>query len=109
MPHLRFRAVSEENVKQLSENLLEPLAFTLGCPEDYFTFEYVPNVFYYGGEKALNPSPTIEVHWFTRTQDQQNLVAQMIHEALTALGYEETIIIFKKLEETAYYDNGQHY
>lgn len=109
MPHLRFRAVSEDHVRHLSENLLEPLAFTLGCPEDYFTFEYLPTAFYYGGEKALNAPATAEVHWFTRTQDQQNLVAQMIHEALTALGYEETTVMFFKLEEKAYYEGGQHY
>lgn len=109
MPHLRLSAIKEEDVKVISETLLEPLAFTLGCPEDYFTFEFVPSVFYFGGQKASNALATVEVHWFERTQDQQNLVAQMIHEALNAMGYAETIIMFKKLEEKAYYDNGQHY
>lgn len=108
MPHLRFRAVEEVHVAQLSDTLLEPLAFTLNCPEDYFTFEYLPTQFYYAGQKVKGLA-TVEIHWFSRSQDIQDLVAQMVHEGLQKLGYEETSVIFTELRSEAYYDNGQHY
>lgn len=108
MPHLRFRAVEENHVKTLSETLAEALSFALNTPADYFTFEHVKTAFYYGGEAVKGPA-TVEVMWFERGQEAQDLTAQMLHEALMSNGYEETTIIFAPLAPKAYYDNGQHY
>lgn len=108
MPHLRFRAVEEAHVQQLSENMPEALAFVLNCPVDYFTLEHVKTTFYFGGNK-VQATPMVEVHWFERGQETRDLVAQMIHEAVTALGYDETMVVFKPLDPLAYYDNGMHY
>lgn len=108
MPHLRFRAVEETVVRDLSETLRDALSFALNCPPDYFTFEHVKTDFFYGGAAVQGPS-TVEVHWFERPQEMQDLSAQMIHEALAAKGCGETIVIFTTLHKTTYYENGQHY
>lgn len=108
MPHLRFRAVEEDIVKSLSGPLAEALSFALNCPADYFTFEHIKTAFYFGGE-AVKGIPTIEIIWFDRGQEAQDLTAQMLHEAILANGYEETTLIFTPLVKSAYYDNGQHY
>lgn len=108
MPHLRFRAVEESSVAKISEEMVEALSFALSCPEDYFSFEWIPSQFYFRGEK-VSGVPTVEIIWFERGQDQRDLIAQMLHEGLLALGYEESTIIFTAAPEEAYYDNGQHY
>lgn len=108
MPHLRFRAVEEATVMEISETMAEALSFALNTPADYFTFEHVKTDFYFGG-KAVKGTPIIEVWWFDRSQEAQDLTAQMIHEAIISKGYEETSIIFHKLSAESYYDNGQHY
>lgn len=108
MPHLRFRAIEETKVQKLSDMLAEPLSFVLNCPADYFSFEWIPSHYYFSGEKTIG-IPTVEIVWFDRGQDQQDLVAQMIHERLMELECEETTIIFTKVPEESYYDNGQHY
>ena len=108
MPHLRFRAVEEPMVQKLSDLLPEPLSFVLGCPADYFSFEWIPSRYYFSGESVLG-IPTVEIIWFDRGQDQQDLVAQMVHERMIEMGCEETTIIFTNVTEGAYYDNGQHY
>ena len=108
MPHLRFRAVEEPHVQKLSEDLPEALAFVLNCPEDYFTLEHVKTTFYFGGS-AVKATPMVEIQWFERGQEARDLVAQMIHEALNGLGYEETMVVFTPLDPLAYYDNGMHY
>jgi hypothetical protein len=108
MPHLRFRAVEEADVKAVSEPLAEALSFALNTPIDYFTFEHIKTTFYFGGE-IVKAIPTIEVLWFDRGQEAQDLTAQMLHESMLNRGYEETTICFIPLEHNAYYDNGQHY
>lgn len=108
MPHLRFRAVDEAIVKEVSEPLAEALSFALNCPVDFFTFEHIKTSFFAGGE-SVKGIPTIEVLWFDRGQEAQNFTATMLHEAMLAKGYEETTIIFLPLVKNAYYDNGQHY
>lgn len=108
MPHLKFTSVSEDVVREMSEKILEPLAFALSCPEDYFSFEWNVNPIYFGGSK-VEGLPTVEVAWFDRGQEKRDLVAQMVHEAMQALGVKETCIFFTTLIESSYYDNGQHY
>lgn len=108
MPHLRFRAIESEKVRDLSDILVEKLSFALSCPEDYFTFECIHSDFYFK-EVKVKAIPQIEIHWFERGQDLRNLVAQIVHEEVLRLGFEETIIWFTPLIKEAYYDNGQHY
>lgn len=108
MPHLKFRSVEEKHVQELSERMPEALGFALNCPEDYFTLEHVPTTFYFGG-KAVKANPMVEIEWFERGQELKDLTAQMVHEALLQLGYEESTIIFKTLDPLAYYENGMHF
>ncbi len=108
MPHLKFTSVEETVVEKLSESILEPLAFALSCPEDYFSFECNQNPIYFAGRKVKGLA-TVEVLWFDRGQEKRDLVAQMIHEAMQKFGIEETCVFFTTLLEDSYYDNGQHY
>lgn len=109
MPHLRFRAIEAQHVQELSRQLAEPLAVMIKTDVDNFTFEHLPTVFF---AKALKTEayPFVEVHWFARPQELQDAVASKITSAVKALtGATDVVVIFFKLEKTAYYENGEHF
>ncbi len=109
MPHLRFRAIDAHDVQELSGQLAAPLAEMLNTDVDNFTFEHLPTVFYTKSLKS-EAYPFVEVHWFERPQELQDEVAAKLTRTIKALtGAADVVVVFCKLEKTAYYENGQHY
>lgn len=109
MPHIRFRALSAERVKKLSQDLLTVLATTIPAKEDTFTFEVINSEYFFRGEK-IDGYPHAEVWWFERPQELQDLVAKIITEKIKSLtSAEDVLVTFHNLNRNAYYDNGQHY
>lgn len=109
MPHIRFRALKEDQVRQLSSELSPVLASAIQTSEDNFTFELVGSQFFAQG-KATESYPFVEVLWFARTQDIQSECARLITEAVKAITKaEDVVVVFVVLEKTAYYENGKHF
>lgn len=109
MPHIRFRAVKNEYIQELSTLLCKELAHEMGTSEDNFTFESVATQFYSLG-KAVESYPFVEVFLFERPQAVQDQCAKIITHHLKRLGsYEDVIVVFVKLAKNAYYENGEHF
>lgn len=109
MPHLRFRAVKNEFVKELSAILPSILAPIMATSEDNFTFECIATEFYAFG-KPSESYPFIEVLWFARNQTIQNECALVITEKVKLLTRaEDVVVVFTELDKISYYENGNHF
>lgn len=109
MPHLRFRALSEEQVSALSISLSPVLADLLETPEDNFTFEHIPSRFFTRGKPAA-AYPFVEVLWFRRSPEAQLAVAEILTRQLKALTEASDVaVVFVPLGEADYFENGKHF
>lgn len=105
MPQLRCYGLTEEDVRAMSEEIVEELALTMLTPQDYFIFTHVPHRhFLYGKELVLDP-PMVEVLQFARDHDQEKKVAKTILSFLEKKGYPHGETYFIHLEEQDYYEN----
>ncbi|PSW59760.1 DUF1904 domain-containing protein [Photobacterium kishitanii] len=111
MPHLRFRAIAFDTVKQLSTKLVDDLQPLMACPREDFTVEHIPASFIFDGEVS-DAYPFVEVFWFDRGQQTQDLVADTITAIVRSAvedPQQDVAVIFSALTPSAYYDNGKHY
>lgn len=109
MPHIRIRALSEEQVQGLSSQLCTELAQIIQTPEDNFTVELISSQFY-SQNKPVQADPMVEVLWFDRGQDVQNRAAKRITEMLQEISASHFIsVVFIPLLTRNYYENGQHF
>ncbi len=108
MPLLFFNNVEKETVKELSEELVGPLAEAIGCPEDWFSFTHTASVMFYQ-KKVMEKTAYVEVKWFQREQKIQDAVAKIINGAMETKRKSDVIITFTKLEEEKYYEAGEHF
>jgi hypothetical protein len=108
MPLLRFRAIEAKDICAISTDLVDELQALLQCPRDYFTLESVQSLFIQDGG-FVNGSPVIEIAWFDRGQEIQDKVAAIVTNYMHSAGYKSVDVIFTKLEEQCYYENGKHF
>lgn len=111
MPHLRFRAIEFDMVKDLSTELVDDLQPIMACPRGDFTLEHIPASFIFDGEVS-EAYPFVEVFWFDRGQDIQDKVADKITVAIRKVMNDieqDVAVIFTALTPSGYYDNGKHY
>lgn len=108
MPILTLRAVKEEEVLKISKELIDELEALLNCPRDYFTIELRNSTFIKDG-KVCEGYPIVDVSWFDRGQELQDKAAEIITKHIKSFGYETVDVIFHKLIEEAYYENGKHF
>lgn len=84
MPHLRFRGVKREEVKEISRELVDHLAEIVQCPRDWFTLEYIDTEFIFDG-KETDGYPFVEVLWFDRGQEAKNRAGAVVTELIRRL------------------------
>lgn len=109
MPHIRFRAIDSKDVQKLSASLTPALAKSMGTSEDNFTFELLHTDFFALGKK-ITSYPFVEVFWFERPKEVQDLSARIITEQIKALcKAEDVVVIFQILQKSSYYENGNHF
>lgn len=107
MPMLRIRGIEEQQIKNVSTQLVDELSQIVGCPRDYFTLEKVNSTYIMDGENVAQ-QPIIEVLWFDRGQEVQDQVAQCITKHLKC-DIECLEVFFVTLKESSYYENGEHF
>lgn len=107
MPMLKFRGITKEEVRSESKILVDKLAKIVECPRDYFTLEMIDSTYIFDGEVVEQPS-IIEVSWFDRGQEVQNVVASIITEHFRK-DREYLEVFFNKLNTSDYYENGEHF
>lgn len=109
MPHLRFRALDEQQVKTLSDTLVAPLAKAMNTTEDNFTFEHIGTRFFYRGEE-IQSYPFVEVLWFARSKEIQRKAAAIITDQVKAAAEApDVVVVFQALPEADYFENGKHF
>ncbi len=112
MPHIRIRAMTDSDVKNLSQILPKELSVLMSTPEDNFTVEKIPSVFYRDGDVVADgeSDPMIEVHWFDRGGQIKQLTANKVTELVRKFSKSEYIaVVFFDLPKTNYFENGQHF
>ena len=108
MPLIRFRAIEAKDICTISTNLVDDLQKLLDCPRDYFSLEAVQSIFIKDGA-FTNGSPLVEIAWFDRGQNTQDKVAKVVTDYLKSVGYNNLDVVFTKLDENKYYENGEHF
>lgn len=104
-----MRAVGAEHVSKLSLSLIDELAETMQTSADNFTFELIATEYFERGQPSPG-YPFIEVYWFARSQEIQDLSAKIITEQIRALTKARDIsVVFHTLNPKGYYDNGTHF
>lgn len=112
MPHIRIRAMTETDVKSLSQVLPKELSQLMHTPEDNFTVEKIPTVFYRNGSIVPDGQgdPMIEIHWFDRGAEIKSTTAKKVTELVRSFTKSEYIaVVFFDLPKTDYFENGSHF
>lgn len=109
MPHLRFRGVKKEEVKEISKNLVDILAEKVECPRDYFTLEYLETTFFFDNQEGANGYPFVEILWFDRGYEVRKEVAKITTDMLKQYNYNCVTVIFTDLGKDRYFENGEHF
>ncbi len=105
MPFLRFRAMDAQKVAKQSKPLVEELSEVLGTPSEYFTLEVIASTFVKDGA-IVEGFPIVEVTWFDRGAEKQQLTANIITKHVAEMGYPEVDTVFMLIERSKYYENG---
>ncbi|MFL0267114.1 DUF1904 family protein [Candidatus Clostridium radicumherbarum] len=108
MPALKFKAINTEKLRRISKELIDELEDLLQCPRSYFSLE-IPQVLFIMDGEYVAGSPVVEVAWFDRGQEVQDKAAQIITKYVNTMGYKDVDVIFTKLKENRYYENGEHF
>ena len=107
MPHLRFRAINQNAVQELSHELVAPLSEIIETDPDNFTFERIETTYFQGGN-PVESYPFVEVLWFARSSEVQNRCAEFLTEKIKAKTKSpDVVVVFQVLDRKAYYENGQ--
>ncbi len=112
MPHIRIRAMTDSDVKNLSQVLPKELSLIMNTPEENFTVEKIHSVFYRDG--VIVPDglgdPMIEIHWFDRGAEMKAVAAKKVTELVRGFSKSEFIVVvFFDLPKTDYFENGEHF
>lgn len=108
MPALKLKSIDPKKAITISKILIDELQETIKCPRDYFTIELIQSQFIIDGG-YVEGSPVVEISWFDRGQETQDKVAKIITKHINSIGYENVDIIFNILENSRYYENGEHF
>jgi len=108
MPALKFKSIESTKLCNISKDLIDELQELIQCPRDYFSLEVVESSYIMDGKFVEGPS-VIEVSWFDRGQECQDKVAKSITKYVKSIGYDSVDVIFYVLEESRYYENGEHF
>lgn len=108
MPILTMRAMESSKICSISKNLIDELEKLLKCPRDYFNIEVVNSTFIKDGE-IVKGYPIVDISWFDRGQELQDMVAEIVTKYIHSCGYNDVDIIFHSLCENNYYENGKHF
>jgi hypothetical protein len=88
--------------------MIDDLQDLLKCPREYFSITVDQAIYIFDGKQVDGP-PMVEVSWFDRGQEVQDLAAKIITKHTKTIGCENLDVIFFPLKENNYYENGEHF
>lgn len=109
MPQIKVRGISSEDMCKISEKMIDELVEAVKCPRDYFEIECISSTAVRNG-KIEPVYPFVEVAWFDRGQEVQDIVAKIITNSIREnLNIESMDLAFTVFEKEKYYENGEHF
>ena len=108
MPIIRFKAIESKKVCDISKDLEDDLQELIQCPREYFNLAVDQSLYVRDG-KFVDGEAIVEISWFDRGQEIQDKAAKIITNHVNSIGYSNVDVIFFKLEENRYYENGEHF
>ncbi|MGO0884648.1 DUF1904 domain-containing protein [Clostridioides difficile] len=109
MPQIKIRGIHENDICKISEKMIDELVEAVKCPRDYFELECIKSVAIRGG-KIAEVYPFVEIAWFDRGQEVQDIVARIITDSIrNNLDVESIDLAFTLFEKEKYYENGEHF
>lgn len=109
MPHIKVRGIQLEEVKQVSQKLIEDLAVLTEVAKEHFTLEYIHSTYIVDGKEDANMYPFVEVDWFYRGDAVMDQAATIITDHLGVFNYSDVAVYFRNLKKHHYYENGKHF
>lgn len=106
MPTLRFRAISQEVVLDIAEQMTEDLAMIFETPADNISIEIVNSTYIRSGKIDTAPYPIVEIIAFKRSEIIEGQAAQYITDTLRDKGFEYCEVIYFHPEKEDYYCDG---
>jgi Domain of unknown function (DUF1904) len=108
MPQLIVRGIKAEQMRSISQPLIEDLAEICDCGTDNFTIDCLQTTSVFGGS-IVDTFPFIEVAWFERGLETRDRFAAALVKHVTSLGISELEVAFKTYREDCYYINGARF
>ena len=109
MPQIKIRGINENDICKISEKMINDLVEAVKCPRDYFEIECIKSVAIRDC-KIADVYPFVEVAWFDRGQEVQDIVARIITDSIrNNLDVESIDLAFTVFEKEKYYENGEHF
>ncbi len=109
MPQIKIRGIHEDEICKISEKMVDELVEAVKCPRDYFEIECIKSVAIRNG-KIAEVYPFVEIAWFDRGQEIQDIVAKIITDNIKEdLKVESMDLAFTVFEKEKYYENGEHF
>lgn len=109
MPHIRFRGLEVETLKNISTSLIDGLTNIIECDRSWFTLEYIESTFIQDG-KVSKGYPFVEILWFDRGNAIKDKVAKFVTSLLeNGNDYPAITVIFTDLKGQDYFENGEHF
>ena len=103
MPQIKVRGINENDICKISEKMIDELVEAVKCPRDYFEIECIKSVAIRDG-KIADVYPFVEVAWFDRGQEVQDMVAKIITDNIREnLNVESMDLAFTVFEKEKYY------
>lgn len=106
MPHLLFRGIAPEQLREAAQPLAEELAVICECGTDNFTMDCLHTTSVFGGTGDRS-FPFVEVAWFERGSEARGQFAAAVTAQLAKLGLTEIEVAFRTYREDSYYIDGQ--
>ena len=110
MPHIRVSGIPEMGVATLSRNLLGALADICQAKVESFILDWTGNRNYRNGV-IVNDIAQVEVLWFPKDPKTHHRAEKVIGAAVLEAypNAKHVVVMFRLLEPSTYYKNGQHY
>ena len=109
MPQIKIRGINEHDICKISEKMIDKLVEAIKCPRDSFEIECIKSVAIRNGQLE-EVYPFVEVAWFDRGQEVQDIVAKIITNSIrNNLDVESMNLAFTVFEKEKYYKNGEHF
>lgn len=106
MPQIIVKGMKEEELREISTELLDKVSSSIEVSKELINLVYLPVKFFKDGEE-IDDFPIVEVIWRDKGQEYKDRFAAAIYEEIKKKGYEKVAINFFPLTNISHYKNGK--